>query len=61
MLITSSPSEDHTYSAEPAKGSVKSEPTSPDEAFAEGSDSDSRYVLSLSPPPYPLPFELSTG
>lgn len=39
VLITSSPSEDHTYSAEP----VKSEPTSPDEAFAEGSDSDSSW------------------
>ncbi|XP_054262095.1 forkhead box protein N3 [Macrosteles quadrilineatus] len=48
MLITSSPSEDHTYSsAEPSATNpstmVKSEPTSPDEAFQEGSDSDSSW------------------
>ncbi|XP_046665633.1 forkhead box protein N3-like isoform X2 [Homalodisca vitripennis] len=47
MLITSSPSEDHTYSsAEPSSTTtVKSEPASPDEAFAEGSDSDSSWNL----------------
>lgn len=46
MLVTSSPSEDHTYSsAEPfANITINIAPISPDEAFAEGSDSNSRYV-----------------
>lgn len=48
IIITTSPSEDHTYSAGPtaavAQGIVQPElpSSSPDEAFEEGSESDDR-------------------
>jgi len=54
MLITSSPSEDHTYSTAEPSHSIKSEPTSPDEAFADGSDSDSNWNM-------PVDVELKVG
>ncbi|XP_075233319.1 forkhead box protein N3-like [Lycorma delicatula] len=48
VLITSCPSEDHTYSVEPIQRvDVKIEPSSPDEAFQEGSDSNSSWVMRL--------------
>lgn len=53
MVITTSPSEDHTYSAA-LNLSAKAQPptSSPDEAFEEGTDSEEEWVVS----PVPLIF-----